>query len=937
MDVRRFRMMSGRQRRTFLVVVILAAAILVDTLYLLFAGHIAGVGRDPEILPHTYQVMLVAHVTVGILTVVVAAAFAISHAARMFRVPRPKSRYTGLTIVTAMLLLLVSGFFILSEANSHANVWIFISHQVLAGAIIVIYLAHRYLSSDPPQRRAVMIGVGAIVGGVGALWAAHAIETGHAWTLPMEKATAGQTSEPDALSAAHRSVPGDTPEMRFRAVGDPDPVSVLSPSKATTTTGGYLPSRILIHDDLPDIQKFRAETEKKGFAPSYFLGAQSCERCHADIVRQWSVSVHRFASFNNPFYRKSVELTRETAGLKRSQFCGGCHDPAIMLAGNMQKEIDPLTPESQAGLTCLACHAIDKIHDKTGNGNYNIHDNTESPYVFDLAKSGLARVIHDYVQKAKPTVHKRRMLQPFFRQSEFCLSCHKVNLDVHVNDYHWLRGQDEYDAWQNSGFAHSNPNTWYEPPQVKQCQDCHMPLEPVKYGDVSAKNGKIRSHRFLAINTALPFIRGDEESKHQIEAYLKDAKIRVDVFALHRQDGTVVYPLNETLPTLKPGELIQIDVVTRNQGVGHTFPGGTNDSNEGWIDFEADLDGKEIYRSGRVGQDRQVDPAAHLFQAIFVDRKGERIAKRNAQDIYAPVYAHVIRPSTSDIARYRFRVPDKSPGQMLTLKASLRWRKFNRTFTEFVYAGQPVPDLPITTIAESTVTLPVSLTASTTSAAATLKPDEWQRFNDYGIGLFLGDDTRGALEMFQHVAQLQPGKFDGWLNQARAYLADGDLTNAENMLRHASSVAPDQPRIAFFWGQWLEKAGRFTEAVEAYRRTLQSYPDSRDTWSRLGRTYWLMNQPARSIEAYNQVLRIDPEDAVAYHQLNLAYAALAASEKDPAQAARYRLSAVEAEKGFEKYKIDENAQKVTQRYRQTHPFDNAMSQKIIVHAAEDAS
>jgi Tfp pilus assembly protein PilF len=910
-----------------------------NTAYLVFAGHVAGIGRDPETLPLIYQLMLVAHVTLGVLTFLVAAGFAVTHARRMYRIRKPLNRNTGMGTVAAVVTLLASGFFILSEANSRENEWIFVAHQVTAALIVGVYLAHRYLSSDPPVRASVLIYSSVFLFASVAIWGVHWSETKHAPVGKFFGLFPAQASESPTAKQSHAAEAAVTSEpvaMEFHAVGDPDPHSPLFPSKTTTTTGGYLPSRILTHDDLPNLSDFRAETQKKGFAPSYFLGAQSCGRCHADIVKQWAESAHRFASFNNPFYRKSVELTRDTAGRKRSQFCGGCHDPAIMLAGNMQKTIDPLTPESQAGLTCLACHAIDRIHDKTGNGNYNVHDDTESPYIFDMAKGGLERVVHDYVQKAKPTVHKRRMLQPSFKTSEFCLACHKVNLDVHVNDYHWLRGQDEYDNWQNSGFAHSNPNTWYEPPAVKQCQDCHMPLEAARYGDVSAKGGMIRSHRFVSVNTALPFIRGDKESIARAEQFLQDAKVRLDIFALHREDGSLVYPLNARPPVLKPGELVQVDVVIRNQGVGHTFPGGTNDSNEGWIEFEASLGTREIFHSGGVRSDRQVDPAAHFFQTIFVDRNGERIAKRNATDIYTTVYAHVIRPSTSDIARYRFRVPLDATAGTVNIRAALRWRKFNRTFTEFVFAGQSVPDLPITTIAQSTVTVAVGESSNATSDAVhrPAKADEWGRYNDYGVGLFLGDDTRGALEMFKHVAQLQPHKMDGWLNQARAYLADGDLRNAESMLRQASAVAPDQPRIAFFWGQWLEKSGRLTEAVQAYRRTLQSYPDSRDTWSRLGRTYWLMGKPAESITAYKEVLRIDPEDAVSYHQLNLAYAALATSEKDSARARQYATSALEAEKGFEKYKLDENAQKITQRYRQAHPYDNIMSQKIVIHSED---
>jgi tetratricopeptide (TPR) repeat protein len=229
------------------------------------------------------------------------------------------------------------------------------------------------------------------------------------------------------------------------------------------------------------------------------------------------------------------------------------------------------------------------------------------------------------------------------------------------------------------------------------------------------------------------------------------------------------------------------------------------------------------------------------------------------------------------------------------------------------------------------VTLEIGMPAPAPREESPDDPQEWRRFNDYGVGLFLSDDTRGAVEQFKKVAQLQPKMMDGWLNLARTYLEDGNIPKAEEALRKASEVAPDQPRLAFFWGRLLEKSGRFDEAVQAYRRTIQNYPDSRDSWSRLGRTYWLMGEIDESIKAYLEVLRIDPEDVVAFHQLNLAYTELAHREHDPGKKDSYVTAAAEMERAFEKYKIDENAQRVTEQYRLTHPDDNRMSQKIIIH------
>src|SRR6266568_2020523 len=61
----------------------------------------------------------------------------------------------------------------------------------------------------------------------------------------------------------------------------------------------------------------------------FFMESQSCQRCHADIFNQWSSSAHHFSSFNNQWYRKSIEYMQDRVGTKPSKWCGGCHDPAV--------------------------------------------------------------------------------------------------------------------------------------------------------------------------------------------------------------------------------------------------------------------------------------------------------------------------------------------------------------------------------------------------------------------------------------------------------------------------------------------------------------------------------------------------------------------------------------------------------------------------------
>ena len=247
------------------------------------------------------------------------------------------------------------------------------------------------------------------------------------------------------------------------------------------------------------------------------------------------------------------------------------------------------------------------------------------------------------------------MLKPFFRTSEFCATCHKVSLDTRVNGYRWLRGQNEYDSWHDSGVSLNAARTFYLPDTKRVCQDCHMPLEEAVAGDVSARDGYVKSHRFLAVNTALPYIRGDEETIARIEEFLQDEKLSVDVFALHHQEEAH-YALDKSQPVLVPGGEYTFDVVVRNKGVGHTFPGGTNDSNEGWLEVSVVSDDDAVLAlNGAVQDDGHVDPGAHFYKALMVDAEGQAIHRRNAQDIVTAVYVRTIGPGTADVAHYSFR------------------------------------------------------------------------------------------------------------------------------------------------------------------------------------------------------------------------------------------------------------------------------------------
>ena len=161
-----------------------------------------------------------------------------------------------------------------------------------------------------------------------------------------------------------------------------------------------------------------------------------------------------------------------------------------------------------------------------------------------------------------------------------------------------------------------------------------------------------------------------------------DKKLRIDIFGLkpdmNLEAGGLVAPLRPTVPKLHPGKSYVVEVVVRTLGMGHHFSQGTADSNEIWVDFSAKSGGVEFARNGDVanGGQGEVDRWSHFINVHMLDREGNRINRRNPQDIFTPLYDKQIPPGAAAVMHYRIDVPTSVPGP-IDVTAKLRYRKFD--------------------------------------------------------------------------------------------------------------------------------------------------------------------------------------------------------------------------------------------------------------------
>ena len=907
-----------RLRRLLYVVFGLFALLAVNSVYLVgitFREWLSG----QTFQNYFYQYMFLAHLVLGFALILPVLIFGAVHVGNARHRPNRRAVRAGFALFSIALLLLVSGVvltrlelpgFKLEVKNPSvrsAAYWAHVAAPVLA---VWLFILHRLAGPRIHWK-------------VGGSWAAVA------GGLAM------------VMVVLHSQDP-----RRWNEVGPASGEKYFFPSLVRTATGNFIPERTLMND-------------------------RYCLECHADIHETWSHSAHRLSSFNNPAYLFTVLNTRKAmyardGHVRGSRFCAGCHDPVPFFSGAFDdpKFDDPeydLASDAlaQAGITCTACHAITHINSPRGDSDYTIEEPTHYPFAF--SDNSLLKWVNKQLVKAKPAFHKKTFLKPLHRSPEFCGSCHKVHLPEELNAYKWLRGQNHYDSYHLSGVSGHGVASFYYPPKAEHnCNGCHMRLMPsddfgARFFDDSGQL-TVHDHQFPSANTALPHLLDRPESVVEKHRAFLEGVMRVDLFGVKGEgtiDGPLTAPLRPEVPALTPGGTYLLETVVRTVKMGHLFTEGTADSNEVWLDVTVSSGERVIGRSGgRDPADGQVDPWSHFVNAYVIDREGNRIDRRNAEDIFIALYNHQIPPGAADVIHYRLQVPEAIT-EPVTVEAKLQYRKFDTTYMRH-FQGEEfrTNDLPIVTLAVDRVTFPIAGTSYDPVNEDCAIP-EWQRWNDYGIGLLRKGDAgpnrgelRQAEDAFAEVGRL--GRPDGALNRARVYLKEGRLDEAVTALQQAA--AHDPPAlpwsVAWFTGLVNKQNGFFDEAIDNFRAILAM--DTEETRKRefdFSQDYGLLNELGQTLferaklergeerrarredllrEAvvwFERSLALDPENAVAHYNLSLLQAQLG----DEAQAEAHRVL-------HAKYRPDDNARdRAIAAARRASPPANHAAEHIVIY------
>jgi tetratricopeptide (TPR) repeat protein len=905
------------------------AVLAANSIYLSAITFLEWLKSDPNITYQNwfYMVMFGTHLALGLLLVLPVVVFGILHIRNAHDRPNRRAVRVGYLLFAASLVVLVTGVLLtridifqfknVGLKDPHLRSLAYWAHVITPLLAIWLYILHRLAGPRIKWQ-------------VGARWAG---------------AVAAIVIGMVLLHSAH---------PRKNHLGSIEGKKYFDPSMARTASGNFIPAGTLMMD-------------------SY------CLNCHQDAYQGWFHSAHHFSSFNNQPYLFSVRETRQVSlkrdgNVKAARWCAGCHDVVPFFSGAFDDPNydDVHHPTSQAGITCTACHAITHVNSTIGNGDYTIDEPIHYPFAYSTNR--VLQYINQQLVKAKPEFHKKTFLKPFMRSAEFCSTCHKVSIPQELNKYkEFLRGQNHYDTYLLSGVSGHGARSFYYPEKaVQNCAGCHMPLQHSQdfganfFNATNTSTRYIHNHLFPGANTGIPYIRGQPEIVKAEEDFLKGT-LRVDIFGVKEGggiDGTLTAPLRPSVPGLKPGHRYLLEVVVRTLKLGHPFTQGTVDSNEIWVDTKASSGAKIIGRSGGLGPHKEVDPWAHFLNVYMLDRDGNRVDRRNPQDIFTPLYNHQIPPGAGQVVHYDLLVPEEQTAP-LTVEVKLQYRKFDTLYMNYVFGsnynkGAPFTvtnELPIVTIAADKVTFPIDGSGAEPGQIAGLSPQtsaiaEWQRWNDYGIGLLLESTDRGAekgeliqaAHAFEKVEKL--GRADGAVNLARVYFKEGRLDDAVAALQRALKFDPPAPHwtVAWFNGLVNKQNGFLDQAITDFRSILEDhYPELDKRGFDFSKDYEVINElgqayferakmdrgnPERqkqllsmAADEFRKTLAIDSENVTAHYTLSLIYAELG----DQAKAAYHRME-------HEKYRPDDNARdRAISLARRADPAADHSAQATIIY------
>jgi tetratricopeptide (TPR) repeat protein len=319
---------------------------------------------------------------------------------------------------------------------------------------------------------------------------------------------------------------------------------------------------------------------------------------------------------------------------------------------------------------------------------------------------------------------------------------------------------------------------------------------------------------------------------------------------------------------IEPNEILDAYVVIQNKNIGHALIPEVRDLYEAWVEFSVkDANGKDVYHSGFLKPDGNLDPRAHSFTNRPVDMGGTFVDNHQVHTINAVAYDNTIAAGRSTLVRYRFRTPADIKGS-ITITAKVNYRHYRQSYIDNVL-GKDHAAYPVVEIAARSRTLQIGDNSPVPPDPAD-NPD-WMRWNNLGISYLDDLQYAAAAQAFGEVVRLRPDYADGYTNIALTEIDWEKFDSSRNAVEKALSLSPNNARALYYRAQLERRAGESDAELADLLEFVRQFPQSRDGRRELGITYFQRDDDEHAMEQFQALEAIDPDDVAAHYNLAVLY------------------------------------------------------------------
>jgi hypothetical protein len=326
----------------------------------------------------------------------------------------------------------------------------------------------------------------------------------------------------------------------------------------------------------------------------------TCKECHQQHYREWSASMHAYASKDPVFEAMNRRGQEETGGVLGT-FCVNCHAPMAVQEG---KTTDGLNlaqlPDHLQGVTCYFCHNVAAVEGTHNNPIRLARDTTMRGSFLDPPP---------VANPAHRSTYSRFMSGSTPESAQLCGACHDIVLPSPPapppRDGTPVKLERTFSEWQESVFSFGGDagNIGLSCAGV-----CHMPGPAPPFqreGPAAEKEGlkvgarALHEHLFAGVDVAL-------------EPFPNTGNAADDAFLQSRHRERIQYLLNNTVQVKeicvqKIDEAnVRLNVQLENVGAGHSWPSGASHDRRAWVEVKAYVDGNVVYESGVVAAGEDV-------------------------------------------------------------------------------------------------------------------------------------------------------------------------------------------------------------------------------------------------------------------------------------------------------------------------------------------